>query len=87
MVTEANPDTWSVDDLVPYVSVVHDVFGPERLMFGSDWPVCTLAAGYQQVVDVTREALGRLDVLTPEADAAIFGHTAIHWYGLDRAEE
>jgi len=82
MVTEATPGEWTVDDLKPYVSVVYDIFGPDRLMFGSDWPVCTLNAGYDQVVSAAREALDSLGVLDEAAEAAIFGNTAIHWYGL-----
>jgi len=62
---------------------VVEIFGHDRLMFGSDWPVCLLAASYDQVVSAAREALERLDVLSPEAERAIFGATAIHWYGLD----
>lgn len=83
MVTEADPDAWQPADLVPYVRHVVEVFGPERLMFGSDWPVCLLAADYQRVVDTARQVLAELEVLTPEAERAIFGETAIRWYGLD----
>lgn len=83
MVTEVDPEGWSVDDLVPYVAAVHEIFGPDRLMFGSDWPVCTLAASYEAVVNAAREALDRLGVLDETAGAAIFGNTAIHWYNLD----
>ena len=85
MVTEAG-EGWTVDSLLPYVRTVVEIFGPDRLMFGSDWPVCLLAAGYEEVVRVTREVLERLEVLTPEADAAIFGGTAAHWYNLDTAQ-
>jgi L-fuconolactonase len=83
MVTEADLDAWRPEDLVPYVRTVVEVFGPDRLMFGSDWPVCLLAASYDQVVDATRQVLDGLGVLTPEAERAIFGETAIRWYGLD----
>ena len=83
MVTEADRDQWSADDLAPYVRTVVEIFGPERLMFGSDWPVCLLAASYDEVVRTTRQVLSDLDVLTPEAEAAIFGGTAIHCYRLD----
>jgi L-fuconolactonase len=82
MVTEAKQGAWTVEDLKPYVSVVCEVFGPDRLMFGSDWPVCTLNATYDQVVAAAREALESLGVLDEHAEAAIFGNTAIHWYGL-----
>ncbi len=52
-------------------------------MFGSDWPVCTLAASYDAVVNAARESLEKLGVLDDTTEAAIFGNTAIHWYGLD----
>ena len=83
MVTETNPEGWSVDDLVSYVAAVCEIFGPDRLMFGSDWPVCTLAASYDAVVNAARKALDSLGVLDETTEAAIFGNTAIHWYSLD----
>ena len=49
MVTEADHDNWSVDDLRPYVEHVREQFGMDRLMFGSDWPVCLLASSYRRV--------------------------------------
>lgn len=82
MVTEADHDHWSPDDLLPYIRTVVEVFGPDRLMFGSDWPVCLLAASYDEVIQATRSVLAELDALTPEADAAIFGGTATRWYRL-----
>ncbi|HEY6793619.1 MAG TPA: amidohydrolase family protein [Kineosporiaceae bacterium] len=57
LVTEADWARWTVTDLVPYADVVLDAFGAGRVMFGSDWPVCLLAAGYAQVVDVARQLL------------------------------
>ena len=84
MVTEADPENWSVTDLVPYVSTVVEIFGPERLMLGSDWPVCTLVASYDDVVTATRTALNQLGVLDDASSAAIFGGTAAHWYSLPR---
>lgn len=83
LVTEADPEAWTVDDLKPYVATALDIFGPSRLMFGSDWPVCTLAAGYDRVIGTLRAILDDLGALTPEADAAVFGLTAIRWYRLD----
>ena len=84
MVTEADTANWTVADLVPYVATVVEIFGPERLMFGSDWPVCTLAATYEQVVDAARQALDDIGVLNDASETAIFGGTAAHWYGLPR---
>lgn len=52
MVTEADPRHWTPADLRPYLDVVFEAFGPRRLMFGSDWPVCLLAADYARVVGV-----------------------------------
>ncbi len=79
MVTEADWSSWQPTDLDPYVDHVLDVFGAERLLFGSDWPVCLLAASYQQVFDATRAALGEL---SPAETAAVFGETATEVYRL-----
>lgn len=83
MVTEADPEHWKPDDLKPFVATVYDIFGPDRLMFGSDWPVCLLAAEYERVMETLRTVLDNLGVLDDAAEAAIFGGTAIHWYRLD----
>lgn len=79
LVTEADPRTWTVDDLRPYADTVLDAFGPDRLMFGSDWPVCTLAATYEQVVCATKELTHSL---TDGERAAAFGGTAERVYRL-----
>ncbi|MFB7224985.1 amidohydrolase family protein [Streptomyces sp. NPDC002596] len=60
MVTEADWPSWTVDGLRPYADTVIDAFGPQRLMFGSDWPVCTLAAGYSEVMAATRDLTAAL---------------------------
>lgn len=83
MVTEADQEHGKPDDLTPYVATVYEIFGPERLMFGSDWPVCLLAAEYEHVIETLRTVLDDLGVLDDAAEAAIFGGTAIHWYRLD----
>ena len=82
MVTEADPEGWTVDDLRPYVRQAVEIFGPHRLMFGSDWPVCLLAADYGRVLSALREALDGIELTGVEPEAAIFGGTAMHWYGL-----
>jgi len=79
MVTEADWRSWTPADLNPYVDVVLEAFGPERLMFGSDWPVCLLAADYSEVVDAVEEVA---TTLTPAERADIFGGTARRFYGL-----
>ncbi|MFB8090486.1 amidohydrolase family protein [Streptomyces sp. NPDC055992] len=79
LVTEADWRTWSTDDLRPYAETVIDAFGPGRLMFGSDWPVCRLAATYGEVLDTARaliEGLGE-----GERDA-VLATTAERVYGL-----
>ena len=58
MVTESEHANWTVDDLKPYVAHVVECFGVERLMFGSDWPVCLFAASYHTVLDTALEAVG-----------------------------
>jgi L-fuconolactonase len=79
LVTEADWHGWTVADLRPYADVALDAFGPDRLMFGSDWPVCTLAASYGGVLEAARELAGQLS----EAErAAVFAGTATSTYGL-----
>ncbi|MFE6159971.1 amidohydrolase family protein [Streptomyces sp. NPDC056486] len=79
LVTEADAKTWTVDDLRPYADTVLDAFGPDRLMFGSDWPVCTLAATYAEVIDVARQLT---DSLSDSERAALFAGTATRVYRL-----
>lgn len=79
LVTEADWKTWSTEDLHPYADTALDAFGPSRLMFGSDWPVCTLAATYGQVADAAGELT---DDLSADERAEVFGGTATRVYGL-----
>jgi len=79
MVTEADVTRWTVADLRPYADVVLEAFGPTRLMFGSDWPVCLLAAEY---ADVVAAADGLTADLAPDERDEIFGGTATRVYGL-----
>jgi len=80
MVTEADHQNWTADDLRPYIHHVLGLFGTDRLMFGTDWPVSTLAAEYKTVTDTAREILSSL---SPTAKADVFGGTAIRFYRLD----
>ena len=75
LVTEAKAD-WQVDDLRPYVDHLLKTFGPERLMWGSDWPVVTLASNYRR----WREAA--MTLVPADAHEAVFGGTATRFYGL-----
>ncbi len=77
MVTEADHRNWKEDDFRPYLDVVFEAFGPERLMFGSDWPVCLLAAGYEQAFSLIRDYV--LSV-APGFEAAVFGGNAERFY-------
>ena len=75
LVTEAGPG-WSADVLRPWVETALELFGPDRLIFGSDWPVCTAVATYQQVIDV-------LTVILGGRPAGIFGRNAARVYRLE----
>lgn len=70
---------WSADDIMPYAQAVIDSFGKERVMFGSDWPVCLLSAAYDEVVAVFERLV---DGWTEEERAAAYGGNAIRFYKL-----
>lgn len=78
MVTEAGAN-WTVEALKPYVDHLLDSFGPDRLIWGSDWPVCTLAATYDQWVDATHQLLNSL---SPSERDAVLGGNALKAYKL-----
>lgn len=82
LVTEADWEKWSPAQLKPYLDVVLEAFGPERVLFGSDWPVCTLAASYTRVVDVAEAFSEQFSASERER---FFGGTAYQVYGLGRA--
>ena len=79
MVTEADWKRWTVRDITPYVQRVLEWFGPERCVFGSDWPVCLVAASYARVIDVCGQAIGDLPADDRER---IFGGNAAQLYRL-----
>ncbi|WP_445518743.1 amidohydrolase family protein [Streptomyces sp. NEAU-174] len=79
LVTEADWDGWKPEQVLPYAWHVLDAFGPGRVLFGSDWPVCVLAATYDEVVALAERATLRLG----EGErAAVFGGNAARAYGL-----
>ncbi|HET6707051.1 amidohydrolase family protein [Amycolatopsis sp.] len=78
LVTEADRP-WRVEDLRPYAETALTAFGPDRLMLGSDWPVCLLAGTYAEVMDA---ADSLLEELTPSERDAVRGGTATRVYGL-----
>jgi L-fuconolactonase len=79
MVTEADWHTWSNEELSPYLDTVLEAFTPKRLMFGSDWPVVTLASSYRRWFDTVRTAIVQL---SPTERDWILSRTAREAYGL-----
>jgi len=82
LATEADED-WSDDDLRPYVDVLLESFGPQRLMWGSDWPVVNEGSGFTRWHEA---AVALTAHLSPGERDAIFGGTALAFYGLDDQE-
>ena len=77
MITEADPEHWKAEDLVPFVRHVYGLFGPDRLMFGSDWPVCLLAGTWKEVLAAFTQSLGPLP---KETRSKLLGETAERFY-------
>ena len=77
LVTEADWQRWTAADIRPYLDVAFDCFGPERLMIGSDWPVCTLAANYQRTLSVVTDYLAARPA--NERDAVLGGNAVRFW--------
>jgi L-fuconolactonase len=83
LVTEADHQSWTIADLRPFVDCALELFGPERLIFGSDYPVCLLAASYDRVLGTFQELLKNLD----EQDRArVFGQNAREFYRLAESQ-
>jgi len=79
MVTEADWGRWRPEDMQPYLDVVFEAFGAQRIMFGSDWPVCTVAGTYAQVAGIVDTYVA---ALSEDEQAAVWGETARAFYGL-----
>ena len=77
LVTEADWKAWKPEDLRPYLDVAFECFGPSRLMIGSDWPVCTVAAPYSQVMDVVKNYISKYPA--EERNAVLGGNAAKFW--------
>jgi L-fuconolactonase len=82
MVTEADPKKWSLEQLRPFADHVLKHFGAERVMFGSDWPVCLLAAAYEEVLSTARTLV--TSSLGASAEDGVFGGNAARFYRLDK---
>jgi L-fuconolactonase len=83
LITEADWKHWKADDFKPCLDLVFDAFGPERLMFGSDWPVCLVAGTYRQVKQLIEDYVKGYS--QPDK-VRIFGGNAARFYGLKAAE-
>jgi L-fuconolactonase len=83
LVTEADWKHWKADDFKPYLDVVFDAFAADRLMFGSDWPVCLLAATYRQVKQLIE---GYVKGYSEADKEKLFGGNAERFYGLKTAQ-
>ena len=79
MVTEADWNKWKPEDLFPYLEISLELFGPDRLMFGSDWPVCLVAGEYEQVFRIIEDFTSQLSA--SERDR-ILGETALEFYQI-----
>jgi L-fuconolactonase len=83
LVTEARWDAWTPDQIRPYVEIALEAFGPGRLMYGSDWPVCLLAGTYAEVASLARRTIA---TLSRDEQAQVLGGTAARFYGIDTSE-
>jgi len=79
MVTEADWKNWKQDDFIPYIDAVIEAFGPNRIMYGSDWPVCLVAASYEQMLGIVEEYFSSFSESEQEL---FFGKNAIQFYNL-----
>jgi L-fuconolactonase len=80
LVTEADYRSWTVAQLLPYITTALEAFGPARVMFGSDWPVCLVAVAYQRWAQIVRDLVAKLTV---SEQAAVLGTTARRVYRLE----
>ncbi|HZS71738.1 MAG TPA: amidohydrolase family protein [Candidatus Acidoferrum sp.] len=83
MVTEADWKKWRAEDFRPYLDIAFECFGAERLMFGSDWPVCLVAASYGQVKHLVENYAAQCN---DEQRDALFGGNAARFYGIETAD-
>src|SRR5690606_25470987 len=79
MITEADYNLWTPEQIEPYMQLVLEAFGPERLLFGSDWPVCLVAGNYQQVKSLVTDFISKL---SESEQKQITGMNAMKFYNL-----
>jgi L-fuconolactonase len=80
MVTEANWKRWKKEDFNPYIDTVVETFGIQRIMYGSDWPVCLVAASYKKVLDIVQEYFSSF---SKTEQGLFFGGNAVRFYNLE----
>ena len=80
MVTEADLENWKKEDIKPYIDIVAEAFGTNRIMYGSDWPVCLLAASYDSVLDIVKEYFASF---SKNEQDNFFGKNAFTFYNLN----
>jgi len=78
-VTEASWQDWKIEDFKPYLDRVFEVFGADRLMIGSDWPVCLLAGTYSNAIGIVDDYLARN---LPAEKSKVLGDNAMNFYHL-----
>lgn len=81
MVTEANWGKWSKEDFTPYLDVIFESFGTDRIMYGSDWPVCLLSGNYTEVLSITTNYIDQLSI---QEQSQVMGLNAHEFYGLNQ---
>jgi len=79
MITEADYNSWTPKQIIPYMDLVLSAFGSDRIMFGSDWPVCLVAGGYAEVKQLVTDFISKLSLIE---QAKIMGTNAIQFYNL-----
>ena len=82
MVTEADWKNWKSADFYPYLDLVFEAFGPDRLLYGSDWPVCLVAAEYEQVLGILQEYMNKIG-FSKNDQANVLGLNALRFYGIE----
>ncbi len=79
MVTEADRHNWTKEDFIPYLDVIVETFGTKRIMFGSDWPVCLVAASYEEMIGIVQHYFSSF---SQDEQNDFFGNNAIRFYKL-----
>ena len=79
MITEADYNSWTSEQIIPYMDLVLSAFGSNRIMFGSDWPVCLVAGGYAEVKHLVTDFISKLSLIE---QTQIMGTNAIQFYNL-----